>query len=232
MPDVVDELLKPQISTREAPPVKKSRARFVLLAVAVLVVAAAAAWAYVHFRDRVSSDDAQVDGHLTSVAPKVAGTVLEVLIKDNQPVKAGQVLVRIDPRDFQARVDMAKAALLQAESQLRSAQAVVPMINESTQSGTSSASAQLADARAELQRAQLTYEQASSSDISLEEANVRSKEASNERAQADLARVKPLLDKAEISRQQFDSYVAAARVAESEWKAAEEKLASVRKAAG
>jgi len=89
-------------------------------------IAAAALWAYLHYRYQVSSDDAQVDGHITAVAPKIAGNVVDVLVDDNQPVKAVQVLVRIDPRDFQARVDMAKAALMQAEQQLRSARVVVP----------------------------------------------------------------------------------------------------------
>jgi membrane fusion protein (multidrug efflux system) len=180
----------------------------------------------------VSSDDAQVDGHITAIAPKISGNVLEVLVKDNQPVKAGQVLVRIDPRDYQVKVDMARAALQQTESQLRSAQVLVPWENETTQSGASGASAQLADAMAELERARLTLEQASSSDIAYAEANVRSKQASSERAQADLARMKPLVDKAEISQQQYDSYLAAARVAESDWKAAQEQLASAQKDAG
>src|SRR5438876_729184 len=83
---------------------------------------------------------------------------------------------------------MAKSPLLQAESQLQSAQVLVPWVNGTTQSGASSASAQLANALAELQRARLTYEQASRSDISYAEANVRARQASNERAQADLAR--------------------------------------------
>jgi membrane fusion protein (multidrug efflux system) len=173
-----------------------------------------------------------VDGHITAIAPKISGDVLEVLVKDNQSVKAGQMLVRIDPRDYQAKVDMARAAVEQAESQLRSARVVIPLVNETTQSGTSSASAQLADAMAELQRARLTYDQASSSDIAYAEANARSKQASNDRAQADLARMKPLLDKAEISQLQYDSYLAAARMAESDWKAAQEKLASAQKDAG
>ena len=231
MSDVVDELSKSQASTRAAQPRNNVRVKLLLLG-AVLVLGAAAAWAYFHFQDRVSSDDAQVDGHITAIAPKISGNVLEVLVKDNQPVKAGQVLVRIDPRDYQAKVDMAKAALQQTESQLRSATVVIPMVNETTQSGASSASAQLADTIAELQRARLTFEQASSSDIAYAEANVRSKQASNERAQADLARMKPLLDKAEISQQQYDSYLAAARVAESDWKAAQENLSSVQKDAG
>ena len=61
---------------------------------------------------------------------------------------------------------------------------------------------------------------------------MRTKQASNERAQADLARMKPLLDKAEISRQQYDAYQAAARVAESDLHAAQEKVASVQQNAG
>jgi membrane fusion protein (multidrug efflux system) len=142
------------------------------------------------------------------------------------------VLLRIDPRDYQARVDIARAALLQAQSQLHTAQTVVPLTSETTQSGASGASAQLADALAELDRARLAYEQASSSDIAVEDANVRAKQAGSERAQADLARMKPLLDKAEISRLQYDSYQAAARVAESELRAAQEQLASVQQNAG
>jgi membrane fusion protein (multidrug efflux system) len=237
MADVVDELSKSdELSTAEAPshpaqPRKNSRVKFALLG-AILLLAAVGTWAYLHFRDRVSSDDAQVDGHITAIAPKVGGSVLEVLVVENLPVKAGQALVRIDPRDYQAKVDLARAALMQAQNQLLAAQVSVPWVNETTQSGNSGASAQLGDAVAELQGARLEYEQASSSDISYAEANVRAKQASSERAQADLARMKPLLDKAEISQQQYDSYVAAARVAESEWKATQEKLSSVRKDAG
>src|ERR1039458_3651788 len=182
----------------------------------LVVVLAAGAWAYFHFLDRVSSDDAQVDSDIMPIAPKIPGNVLAVLVLDNQSVKAGDVLVRIDPRDYQARVDIARATLLQAESQLHTAQTVVPMTNDTTLSGASGASAQLADAMAELDRARLSYEQASSSDVAVAEANVRTKQANSERAQADLARMKPLLDKAEISRLQFDAYQAAARVAESE----------------
>jgi len=231
MADVVDELSKPKVSTTIVRPRTNLRVRFLLIGF-FLILAAGAAWVYFHYRDRVSTDDAQVDGDITAVAPKISGTVLEVLVKDNQQVQAGQVLVRIDPRDYQAKVDLSRAAVLQSESQARSAQVMVPLVNETTQSGTSGASAQLSDTQAELQRARLAYEQASSSDIAYAEANVRAKQANNDRAQADLARMKPLLDKAEISQLQYDSYQATARVAESDLKAAQEKLASVQKDAG
>ena len=154
MANVVEELSESQSRSLEAvPPVSKPRrspVRFILLGMVVLALAAGG-WAYFHFRDQVSSDDAQVDGHIQPVAPNISGTVSEVLVKSNQRVKAGDVLVRIDPRDYQARVDMARAALSQAESQLTTARTMVPMTNESTQSGASGATAQLGDAMAELE---------------------------------------------------------------------------------
>jgi membrane fusion protein, multidrug efflux system len=221
----------PQAEKSEPVPQQKRGGgkKILILLILLVVIAGGATAAWLHFRDRVSSDDANVDGHISAIAPKISGTVLEVAVTDNQHVKAGQLLVRIDPRDYQARVDMAKAALEQAQSQLQSARQVVPWTSDTTQSATAAANAQLADAEAEQQRARVSYEQASSSDIAVAQANLRSKQASNDRAQADLARMKPLVDKAEISQQQYDSYVAAARVAQSEVEAAREKLASVQK---
>ncbi len=234
MPEVKDELPESPGPLSAGPPDGKPRrspVKFILLGMLLLALSAGI-WAYFEFRDRVSSDDAQVDAHIMAIAPKIPGNVLAVLVLDNQPVKAGDVLVRIDPRDYQARVDIARAALSQAESQLHTAQTVVPLTNDTTQSGASGAAAQRADAMAELDRARLVYEQAASSDIAVVEANVRTKQAGNERAQADLARMKPLLDKAEISRLQFDAYQATARVAESELRAAREQVASVQQNAG
>ena len=228
MPDVMEQLSKPQSSLSAESPAatpRRSPVKFIVLGMLVLALGAGG-WAWFHFQDQVSSDDAQVDAHITAVAPKIPGNVLEVLVLDNQAVKAGDVLVRIDPRDYQARVDIARAALLQAQSQLHTAQTVVPLTNDTTQSGATGATAQLADAMAELDRARLAYEQANSSDIAVSEAKVRPRQANNERAQADLARMKPLVDKAEISRLQYDAYLASARVAESELRTAQEELAS------
>jgi membrane fusion protein, multidrug efflux system len=217
--------------TEKEAPSRGGRRKWILL-VLLLVVAGVGYAAYQHYLDRVSSDDAQVDGHITAVAPKVAGNVLEVLVKDNEEVKAGQALVRIDARDYQAKVDIAKGELARTESQLKAARVVIPLTNETTQSGASSASAGLSSAQAELERARLSFEQASGSDLAYAKANIGVKQANNDRAQADLARMKPLVDKAEISRQQYDAYVAASRVAESDLQAAREKLASAEKDAG
>jgi membrane fusion protein (multidrug efflux system) len=229
MPDVMEKESRMEETKTAHAPTRRPRAKAKLIGlVAVLGLAAAGAWAYFHYRDRTSTDDAQVDAHITAIAPRVPGNVLDVLVNDNQEVKAGDLLVRLDPRDYQVRVQQAKAAVTLAQSQLRAAQTVVPLTSETTQSGTSTASAQLADAMANLEQARIEAQQAASSGVAEAEANVRSQQANNDRAQADLARMKPLLDKAEISHQQYDAYVAAAQMAESELRAAEQRLAASR----
>ncbi|MGA2116234.1 MAG: HlyD family secretion protein [Bryobacteraceae bacterium] len=211
----------------ERPPARSNRAKWVLLFV-LLIAVAVGVGLYLHYEDQVSSDDAEVDGHITAIAPKIGGNVVEVAVLDNQPVKEGQVLVRIDPRDFQARVDLAQAALERAESQLRSAQVGVPLTNQTTESTTVASSAGVSDAQAELERARIGVEQAAGADLAVAEANVRTREADNDKAQADLARMKPLVDKAEISQQQYDAYVAAAKVTASQLRADQQKLESAR----
>ena len=94
---------------------------------------------WLHGRNRESTDDAQVDGHIAPISAEVSGSVLRSAGGINQHVKAGQVLVRLDPRDYQARVDQAKAAVTVAESQAHAAQVGVPLTRATTASGTSGA---------------------------------------------------------------------------------------------
>jgi membrane fusion protein (multidrug efflux system) len=184
-----------------------------------------------HGRNRESTDDAQVDGHIAPISAKISGSVVEVLAGYNQHVAAGQVLVRLDPRDYQARVDQAKAALAVAEAQAHAAQVGVPLTRATTASGTSGAAAQVAAAEAERQRALVGSQQAQTSGIAAAQANVAQAEANNRRAQADLERMRPLAAKEEISRQQFDAVAAAAQVAAAQLQAAREQLNSARQSA-
>lgn len=204
----------------------RPRLRWLLLAAFAMAAAIAAFVLIAYYRGRETTDDAQVDGHIVPVASKIYGNVVEVLPNDNQQVRAEQVLVRIDARDYQAKVDQARAALTLAEAQSQAAIVGVPLTRETTRSGTSSSESQLAAAEAEYERAKLAYELASTSDLAASQATVDARKASNDRAQADLARMKPLAAKTEISMQQLDAYEAAARVAASELKAAQEKLSS------
>jgi membrane fusion protein (multidrug efflux system) len=189
------------------------------------VVLATVIGLFVYYRHRVSTDDAQVDGHITQISSKVYGRVAEVPVTDNQEVKAGDVLVKLDPRDYQAALDQAKAQLALAESDARSAGVDVPRTQLSVQGGTSSADAQLAGAQADLMRAQTAYDEAKTADLAWAQANVEKSKASALLAEADLGRYTPLIRKGEISKQQFDAAKANADASASALKADQEKLA-------
>jgi len=193
------------------------------------VLLAALLGLFLYYRNRESTDDAQVDGHITPISSKVYGRVQEVLVKDNQPVKKGDVLVKLDPRDYQAALDQAKAQLALAESEARSAGVDIPRTQLNVASGTSSADAQLLGAQADLARAEAAYEQAKTADLAWAEANVEKSKANAQLGQADLARYTPLLAKAEISQQQFDAAKANADATASALRADQERLAQAQR---
>jgi membrane fusion protein (multidrug efflux system) len=182
-----------------------------------------------YFHNRESTDDAQVDGHITPIASKVYGRVEKVLVNDNQPVRAGQVIVQLDPRDYQAALDEARASLALAEGEARSAGVDVPRTSETAASDTSSAQAQLSGAQADLMRAQAAYDEAQTADLAYAQANVEKSRANSVLAQADLARYLPLVKKDEISKQQYDAAKANADATASGLNADEQRLAQAKR---
>jgi len=210
----------------EPKPKTKLRNGLIFGGVAVLVIIAAL---YVYYFNRESTDDAEVDGHITAISAKVYGRVAEVLVNDNQPVKAGEPLVKLDGRDYQAALNQAKAQLALAESEAQSAGVDIPKTRENVASGTSSANAQLLGAEADAMRAEVTYEQAKTSDLALAQANIDKSRANARLAQADLERFRPLMEKGEISKQQFDAAQANADATASALKADEEKFAQAKR---
>src|ERR1039458_4286485 len=111
--------------------------RRVLLAVAIIVVVAAAAIPGFHYypyiESHVSTDDAYVDGTVALVSSRVAGTVTNVYVEDNWTVKEGQLLLTLDPRDFDVRVEQAQAQLERARQSVDGLYALV----EAARSGVS-----------------------------------------------------------------------------------------------
>jgi len=212
-----------RLDEEAAVPQPKAKLRKLLIfgGAAVLVIVAGL---FIYYFNRESTDDAQVDGHITAISAKVYGRVAEVLVDDNQPVKAGQPLVKLDARDYQAALDQAKGQLALAESEAQSAGVDIPRTRENTASGTSSADAQLSGSQADLMRAQVTYDQARTSDLAWAQANVDKSRANARLAQADLARFRPLMEKDEISKQQFDAAQANADATASALRADQEKL--------
>jgi membrane fusion protein, multidrug efflux system len=196
---------------------------------AAIVVIAALVGLYLYFHDRESTDDAQVDGHITPIASKIYGRVAQVLVTDNQHVKAGDVLVQIDPADNQAALDQANASLALAEGEARSAGVDIPRTSLTVESTTSSAQATLAGAQADLVRSQATYDQAQTADLAFAQANVEKSRADAQLAKADLERYTPLVQKGEISQQQYDAAKAKADATASALVADEQRLAQAKR---
>ncbi|MBP1626795.1 MAG: secretion protein HlyD family protein [Holophagaceae bacterium] len=138
--------------------------------------------------------------------PIETGNVGKVLVEDNQPVKEGQSLVDLDPRDLQAKVDQARAALVQAQSQVEVA-------------------------KAEHLRATVSYAQAKGSDLEAAQATLEARRSSYEKAKVDYQRMTPLAERQEISALSYDAYRNQAEVNEGEWKVAQRRLNSLRQEA-
>jgi membrane fusion protein, multidrug efflux system len=147
-----------------------------------------------------TTDDAFLDAHIVSLAPKVPGLVKKVYVKDNQAVKTGDLLVEIDPRDLAVVLEQKRAAL-------NAAQANLALLQAST----------------ELRRAQIDTAQASTKQSSAE---VSAADASAGKAASDLKRAQELIQNHTISPQEFDSAKAAATAAEANLKAARERTSS------
>jgi membrane fusion protein, multidrug efflux system len=173
---------------------------FLIGAVIVLLVGGFFAWRY--FSSYESTDDAEVDGHVMPVSARISGYVAKVNVDDNQAVQAGQVLVEIDPRDYQVAVDQARASQADAQASAQSQNINVPVMSVNTTSQTSSSEADVANAEAGISAAQQQYDAA--------QASLVQAEANNVKAQNDLVRYKQLVDKQEISQQQYDQAVATA----------------------
>jgi membrane fusion protein (multidrug efflux system) len=106
-------------------PARRSRRPFVILGVILAAIALAGLVYYLANRGYRTTDDAEIDGDIYSIAPQISGRISAVLVNDNQHVAAGQVLATIDPRDEQAALDKAEAQAAVAVADAAQAQANV-----------------------------------------------------------------------------------------------------------
>jgi membrane fusion protein, multidrug efflux system len=166
-----------------------------------LIVVGLLVWHYLSSYE--STDDSQITGHLNSISPRVGGQVQKLLVRDNQYVEAGTPLVEIDPSDYQVALERAKADYADAMAMAGAARFNVPITSVNTGSQTSAAQADVDSARSGIAAARQQAQAAA--------AQVQSAQANNVKAQSDLARYQELVQKQEISQQQFDQAVAAAR---------------------
>jgi membrane fusion protein, multidrug efflux system len=202
---------------------KRSLARraIAIAAIAAIAYGGFLLWRYVNSYE--STDDAQIDGHIDSISARVTGHVIDVRAEDEQFVHAGDILVMLDPKDYEVAVEKAEADLADAEAALETARTNVPIVSVDTASQVKTARSTRADAEAARLGAerQLTAARAR---LTSAEAQVREAEAYLKKANDDVARYKLLIAKNEIPQQQYDTAVSVAN--------ANQATVDARKAAG
>jgi len=194
----------PDLDSESLRPKSKRRGLIVVVVVLLALVAVGLWWRSTFTED---TDDAQVNGHLIQVSSRISGQVAKVYVDENQVVKAGDVIAELDPSDYQVAVENAEAALASAQANAAAANVNVPITSVNAGSNLTSADANLSGSHAGVQQAQHQLEAAHE--------RVAQAQANNIKAQADLERYKPLVEKDVISKQQFDAAVAAADAAKA-----------------
>jgi membrane fusion protein (multidrug efflux system) len=216
MSDVAVGPRKPGIASESKTP-RKARRRLVkiLLSTIILAVLCGAGyyvWRYLNTYE--STDDAQIDGHINPISARITGHVAQVLTEDERFVNAGDVIVRIDPKDYEVAVARAEADLAGAEATLASSQTNVPVTDISTSSQLVSAQSGRTEVDAALIGAQRQLD-AAIARLQSARAQVREAEANEQKARDDETRYKLLVVKDEISKQQYQTSASTAAAAQA-----------------
>lgn len=182
-------------------PEKSSRRKFIVIAVLILLVIGGGLF-YWHSTFSEDTDDAQVDGDLYEVSSRVTGQVIKVYVQDNQTVQAGQAIADIDPKDYQVAFDQAQATLASAEADYEQAHVNVPITSVTSSTSISTSGSDVTASSAAVAQAEKQKEAA--------DARVVQAKANALKAQLDVERYTPLVQKDVISKQQYDQAVATA----------------------
>ena len=194
----------PAESVPEPPP--SSSRKFVVIGIVLLLVVAAV---FFYWRSTFTedTDDAQVDGNLYQVSSRVTGHVVKVYVDDNQTVQAGDPLVDVDPTDYQVALDQAQADLANAQAQYTQASTNVPITSITVGTNVSTSASDVRGSSDMVAQSEKQVEAAT--------ARVAEAQANQQKAQDDVDRYTPLVQKDVISKQQYDTAVQALAAAKA-----------------
>jgi len=207
------------LPTPALPPFRKRR-RVMPLFVGILLVAAVAASVFYYLRwvaPFESTDDAFIEGNVTFISPRVSGPVVRLLVKDNQLVKEGELLLEIDPQDYQTKVSQAQADLAVARSQLEAARAQVTV----DEARLAQAEAAVTAAQAEARRSaadQKRFESVESRAVSRSQLDLAQTQARSSAATVEITQSEVRAAEAQVNLSQVKTQTAAAAVGQAEAK--------------
>jgi membrane fusion protein, multidrug efflux system len=197
-----------------APKKKRNPATFIILGVVLVALAIGAFLLWGYLSSYETTDDAEIDGHIDSVSSRINGTVTAVHFEDNQNVRAGELLVELDPRDYEVALKQAQAELGSAQQDVSAQGPNVPITSQvnltniqTTSLDVAAAQATVAAAEANVAAAEQEYQSAL--------ANVRLAQANHANDEAEVARYKALVDKDEVSREQYEAKVTTAKASQA-----------------
>jgi membrane fusion protein (multidrug efflux system) len=194
---------------------RKNRLKRVAPIVVLVAVVGALLW-WLHSRQYEDTDDAEVDGHISQLGPRISGYITNVYVEDNQEVKAGQLLVEIDPRDYEVSLARAQADFADSQATASAAKYNVPITSVATSSQIESARADVNNSQAAISAARKNLDGAKAKEVSAAATNVK--------AQADVQRYKRLVERDIVSKQQYDAAVAAADSAAADVESAHDNV--------
>jgi membrane fusion protein (multidrug efflux system) len=188
---------------------KPGKKPLIILGIVVVVLAIGAFVWWFLTRNQVSTDDAYTDGDAVTIAPKVSGYVVTMNIDDNRFVHQGDLLIKIDPRDYQAQLDQASAQLGLAQAQLHASETQLEVARVQYPAQLAQAQAQELTARANLVQASAAYERQHSVDIrATSQQNIDTADAQQKSAQANVAQARAQVRTASLVPQQIAQVLA------------------------
>ncbi len=200
------KVLAPSGEPASIEPPPPSNRKFIVIGVVLLLVIGAI---FFYWRSTFTedTDDAQVDGNIYQVSSRVTGHVVKVYVDDNQTVHAGDLLVEIDPTDYQVALDQAQADLAAAQAQYTQASTNIPLTSTTLSTNVSTSAYDVKGSTDVVAQAEKQVEAA--------QARVEQAKANATKAQLDVDRYTPLVQRDVISKQQFDAAVAQAAASKS-----------------